>query len=114
MAKRGKKSEAGVIEIDMRECPSFPEGFGRGIIDPMTIIPGGSFLREEILTCEHCQKDSVKNRNRTRARGHCPACNGYLCDRCDGLKVITGCISITKVVEELREGNARNLNLREI
>lgn len=32
------------------------------------------------VTCCHCQRTWIKNPQRTRERGYCAKCNGYVCD----------------------------------
>lgn len=41
---------------------------------------GGSLVERATITCHHCQRIVVLNPDRTRARGYCPKCNGYICD----------------------------------
>ena len=111
---RSKRSTEGYILIDNSEARGFPEGFGRGIVDPQTLVPGGKKVEAALLTCSHCQKSTMKNPKRVKPRGYCPGCHHYVCDWCDGMRKVTGCTSFLNLVKRLQEQAGRDLNLKEI
>ena len=92
-----------------------PEGFGKipGLPD-MPVPKPGKILERAILNCSHCGRELILNPERVRPRGHCAKCHHYICDVCDGSKIMTGCVSIQRTIDDLQESYARNLNIGEI
>jgi hypothetical protein len=109
-----KKSHEGYMLVDHRFSPGLPEGFFLpGIPDSHITAPPGRMLELGIYTCRHCQKEIIKNPQRTRPRGYCASCDHYICDFCEGLRIHFGCTSIEKKIDQVQEETARNLNIKE-
>ena len=71
----------GYVRIDNRESPGFTEQDGmRNSLLPF--VGKGKLFEGATNTCSHCDRVVVKNPDRTRARGHCPACDYFICDPC--------------------------------
>ena len=56
-----------------------PRG-GRGTLMIDNRVSGGELIERETLTCLHCNSVVVLHPGRTRQRGFCFTCNGYVCD----------------------------------
>jgi hypothetical protein len=64
----------------------------------------GKVFESGTLSCSHCQKHVAISATRTRARGHCKACNHYICDACNADLFLTGqCQSMRKRLDLARE-----------
>lgn len=113
---RSKKRHEGYMLIDHRASPGLQPGQGRipGLPEPL-VVPGGKFVEMAIVMCNHCQMEIMLNPKRTRARGYCPGCDHYICDRCDGVRAAgQSCVPIKKIFDDIMEEDARNLNIGEI
>src|SRR5580704_4584568 len=87
MAVHSKRSYEGELRIDNR-------------------VSGGTLRETPTITCSHCGDIVVINPDRTRARGYCPKCDHYVCDRCEGIRVSSGgaCRTLKQVIDEIRNG----------
>jgi hypothetical protein len=111
-----KKMHEGYMLIDHRNSPGLP--------DDLPPIPGlqsvrapkGVIVEMAIVVCRHCQVEIIKDPQRTRPRGYCPGCDHYICDRCEGVRIMAGggCQTIEKLINRLQEQYARNLNITEL
>lgn len=73
-------------------------------------LSGGSVFESPTITCKHCQRIVVLNPNRTRSRGYCPSCNGYVCDTCEAIRVQTGdCKSFERLAEKIQEAGVKGI-----
>lgn len=70
------------LMIDHRASPGVPNDFYRRIGFDMPSVPEGRMMEMAVLVCLHCQQHAIKNPERTRERGYCPKCDGYICDNC--------------------------------
>jgi Zn-finger nucleic acid-binding protein len=70
------------LMVDHRASPGVPEDFYRNIGFNMPAVPEGTMLEAAVLVCLHCQQHAIMNPRRTRERGYCPKCDGYICDIC--------------------------------
>jgi hypothetical protein len=52
-------------------------------------LSGGELTELPTYTCNHCNRVVLMNPQRTRERGFCRACNSYLCDECNAVRVQT-------------------------
>jgi len=98
-----KRSHEGAILIDHRSSPgitpemtrftNLPAGAGQGVFESPT------------FTCSHCQHVVVMNSARTRSRGYCRKCDHYICDGCEGKRVLSGgvCYTYKQFMDDLCE-----------
>jgi hypothetical protein len=70
------------LMIDHRASPGIPAGRFRAAGFNMPEVPEGKMFEAAVLVCLHCQTHVVQNFDRTRERGYCPKCDGYICDIC--------------------------------
>ena len=69
-------------------------------------VAGGKLFEADTLTCSHCQRQLIRNPERTRARAYCPKCDKYICDACEALRVTTGvCRPLKSLMEDVLERN---------
>jgi hypothetical protein len=108
-----KKNHEGYMLIDHLFSPGLPEPVRIPGL-PTVVAPGGKIIEAAIICCRHCQVEMIKNPERTRPRGYCTQCDHYICDRCEGLRILYGCTTIEKVIEQIQEEAARNLNIKEL
>lgn len=111
-----KKSHEGVMLIDHRFSPGLPEPVHIPGLPTIT-APGGQVIEAAILACRHCSTELIKTGSGLSQcfyGGYCPGCDHYICERCEGLRLIHGCMTIEKVIDTILEENARNLNISEI
>jgi hypothetical protein len=108
---KSKKSHEGYLLIDHTFSPGVPDSM---LLPGVVTAPAGKKLEAATLTCKHCEKQLIVNLLRTRARGYCPNCDHYICDQCEAIRLLNGCQSIDRVMEDIREENARNLNIGEL
>jgi hypothetical protein len=99
--------EDGYIHIDSRFSPGVSDEFIRAAgLDPAKVphAAEGKVFESGTLSCSHCQKHVAISATRTRARGHCKACNHYICDACNADLFLTGqCQSMRKRLDLARE-----------
>lgn len=99
-----QRKKEGYLMIDHRASPGISEDFARA--NPgFRPVPEGRLFESATSTCSHCKRVIVLNPDRTRARGYCPKCNHYVCDRCEAVRVASGweCRSFDQVKEEYLE-----------
>lgn len=82
---RLKSSREGYLLVDHRASPGLPKGFMRSLGLEGFDVPEGKAVDGATLTCLHCGVVVVKLPDRTRERGHCFKCDGYICDGCVSL-----------------------------
>ena len=63
----------------------------------------GGVLETSTLTCSHCQRQIIRNPDRTRDRAYCPKCDHYICDGCEMLRIQTGMCRPFKQVLDMAE-----------
>lgn len=102
--------QKGEMYLDNRNCPDLILPGIPGLGGPR-IIKGGTILEIAIATCSHCHFEIVLNPNRVRPRGYCAKCHHYICDK-PGCSV--ECIPMDKILDDIMEDSARNLNIGEI
>ena len=69
---------------------------------------GGKLFEADTLTCSHCQRQLIRNPERTRARAYCPKCDKYICDACEATRVQTGvCFPFKAILENAVERNIK-------
>lgn len=97
--KRSLAAGAGFVEVDHTNSP------GLSLADVAHVtgaqpVAGGTKFEADVLQCQHCQRAVLKQPLRTRPRGYCPKCDGYLCDLCEGIRVQSGaCVPIAQVFD---------------
>lgn len=81
---RSERDLEGYIRIDHRESPGFTEADAvaghRTSILPY--IGKGKLFEAATNSCSHCDRIVIKNPDRIRPRGHCTACDHFICDGC--------------------------------
>jgi hypothetical protein len=87
-----KTNREGWLLVDHRACP--------GLADAPV------FFEAATITCSHCQRQVIRNPERTRARAYCPKCDHYICDQCEAVRVASGgeCKPFNRIIEEVQEG----------
>ena len=66
-------------------------------------MPGAATYESATITCSHCGCVVVLNPDRSRERGYCSKCDGYVCDPCNLRRALTGCTPFIQVIEETQE-----------
>ena len=100
MALRTKRDHEGYLLIDHTNSPGFGDEQAGGLP-----IGAGQKLEAKTYTCSHCQRVSIVNPARTRARPYCPKCDHYICDRCEIIRVASGglCRPFKAIIAEFHE-----------
>lgn len=73
-------------------------------------MPSEGGKRTQLVTkkCSHCPVTVIIRPERTRARGYCPKCDGFVCDACELRRVITGvCRPWRQQLDEWRDAVAK-------
>jgi len=93
------KRREGYLLIDNRNSPGVSLDMIRASGKDVPFAAPGIQYESATVTCSHCNAVVVLNPARTRPRGYCPKCNGYVCDtpQC-GLE----CRSFEKLIDELQ------------
>lgn len=74
----GKRAREGYLLIDHRNSPGVPAEMMVALgLDPGA---GRGTWESPTVSCCHCNTVVILNPLRTRARGYCPKCDGYVCD----------------------------------
>ncbi len=81
-----KERREGYLLIDNRLAPPAP-GVPR-------------FLEAATSRCAHCERQIIRNPERTRERAACFTCDAYICDPCAVVARIAGCKPFNAVIEE--------------
>ena len=98
-----KRSDEGVLIIDHRNSPGVPDHWIPGASE-LPVGCGQGLVEVPTYTCEHCPQVVVMNPNRRRPRGYCKKCDGYICDRCNGILAATReCTPYAKLLDDLQE-----------
>lgn len=72
----------GYLFVDHRNSPGIPEAAALKMgLDP-SAVREGKVYEAATLRCVHCPSVFIMNPLRTRERGYCPKCNGFICDAC--------------------------------
>lgn len=82
MVELSKRSREGYLFIDHRASPGLPEDFYRKVGIDAPAVGEGQVWEGSVLVCMHCNGPQIKNPMRTRERGYCRKCDGYVCDIC--------------------------------
>lgn len=80
-----RKSKEGWLLIDNRFAPG-PDGT--------------TYLEAATITCSHCQRQMLRNPERTREREWCWNCDHYICDPCGAIRKVAGCKTFKAMLEE--------------
>jgi len=73
----------GYLFVDHRASPGMSPDVARNMgLDPK-LVGEGTVFEAATQRCCHCPSVFIKNPLRTRERGHCYKCNGYICDACE-------------------------------
>lgn len=80
-----KRSHEGYLLIDHSESPGFD---GRTAelgarLSLQRFLGKGQKFQAATNTCSHCDRVVVRNPDRIRQRGHCSACDYFICDPCN-------------------------------
>lgn len=75
-----KRSKEGSLLIDHRSGPGLPPDFARKIGLSGPSVGNGASYESATITCHHCNAVVILNPLRTRPRGYCRKCDGYVCD----------------------------------
>ena len=73
----------GYLHVDHRASPGLPENVARKLGYIPELVKEGKVFEAATLACAHCPSVFIKNPLRTRERGHCMKCNGFICDACE-------------------------------
>lgn len=96
----------GYLFVDHRASPGLPEDIARKMgFDPNQVKEGAVF-EAATLRCCHCPSVFIKNPLRTRERGHCYKCSGYICDACEIASKTSGYVHISaqEVIDKVTSG----------
>lgn len=95
----------GYLLIDNRDSPGVSDELMQSMGVDMPKGAGKGLFEAPTLTCSHCQVVVVLEPRRTRARGYCPKCDHYVCDRCEAVRVATGgaCKPFKQIIDEAQE-----------
>lgn len=98
----------GYLFVDHRASPGIPEEVALKMgLDPRT-VKEGAVLEAATLRCVHCPTPSViiKNPLRTRERGYCSQCDGYVCDSCMVASKMPGYVhrNVEDVIDKVHSG----------
>lgn len=105
-----KRSLEGCLSIDHRQGEGTTTAV-RGAIP----VARGMMFESATITCCHCQRIVVLNPDRSRSRGFCPKCDGYVCDQCEVVRVATGeCRSFERFADDYLNAAAKGLPLPEL
>jgi len=106
-----KRSFEGYLEIDHRDSPGISQELSdRESSGNFRPIPaeGGKKLQLITKRCSHCPRIVIMRPERTRARGYCPKCDGFVCDDCELKRVITGvCRPWKQIIDEWYDAAAK-------
>lgn len=104
---RSLASLEGYVLIDNRNNDGVPDEIV--VAQGLPLGAGRGIFEEACYTCSHCERQVVKNRERTRPRGFCAKCNHVICDECDARYHASGhkCIPFKAFAEEVRNAAAR-------
>lgn len=86
-----RRSFEGYVCIDHSESPGFDENIAREghRLSLLPFLGKGQKFQAATNTCSHCDRVVIRNPLRTRARGHCSACDYFLCDPCNANYYLT-------------------------
>lgn len=117
-----KRSFEGYLEIDNRNSPGIsPELAAKNHSGVKAVLPqeANKILQQITKKCSHCPAIVVLNPKRTRARGYCPKCDGFVCDTCETNRVLTGVCrpwkqQVDEYIDAAAKGKAVNVTPRGI
>lgn len=79
---RLKSSLEGLLTISHSGPGVDPDILRKAGVPDYMACGDGQTLELATLRCVHCSLIVVKNPDRTRSRGYCSKCDGYVCDGC--------------------------------
>lgn len=109
-----KRSHEGYLIIDHRNSPGISGAMVNAIDASLPLSAGHGFFESATYTCSHCTRIVIMNPLRTRERGYCPACDHYVCDLCESVRLVKGCKTFKQIVEEIKESAAQAEGIKEI
>lgn len=93
--------------VDHRASPGIPEDIAlRMGLDPNT-VKEGKVLEAATKRCVHCPSVYIMNPQRTRERGFCFQCAGFVCDTCQVASKLPGYVHLNcqEVIDKVQSGN---------
>jgi hypothetical protein len=96
----------GYLFVDHRASPGIPEAKALAMgLDPK-LVKEGKLYEAATLRCVHCPSVFIKNPRRTRERGHCFKCGGYICDACEAAAKMPGYVHMheQEVIDKVTSG----------
>lgn len=96
----------GYLFVDHRASPGIPADQAlRMGLDPNT-VKEGAVLEAATMRCAHCPSVYIKNPLRTRERGYCFSCAGFVCDACQVASKLPGYVhqSAQEVIDKVQSG----------
>jgi hypothetical protein len=111
MARNPQTSYEGYLMIDHRASPGLPANFYDGLPWRGMTAAEGKLAESAVMVCRHCQQHVVKNLNRTRERGYCRRCDGYICDICELNSRAADYVHapFKKIIDDVLEAGAKGL-----
>jgi hypothetical protein len=73
----------GYLHVDHRASPGLPEHLARKFGFDPAFTREGKVFEAATMACSHCPSVVIKNPLRTRERGRCSLCGGFICDACE-------------------------------
>lgn len=58
------------------------------------------FFEGATVTCNHCQRQVIRNPERQRERAWCWNCDAYICDPCEAVRAVAGCKTFSAIIAE--------------
>lgn len=91
--KRRLADGGGYLSIDHRDSPGVRS-------EDVAHLPGavavgaGQHFETDVYQCSHCQRTVVLQltKGREHLRGYCPSCDHYVCNACEAIRVVAGCV----------------------
>lgn len=85
------------------------QGEGYLVIDDR--VSGGKLVEAATMTCSHCQRQLIRNPERTRPRAWCGKCDRYICDQCDLIQRVNGgdCVPFAAVIDKVLDRAAHSI-----
>ena len=65
---------------------------------------GGKFVEVATITCNHCHRQIIRNPARVKDRHWCYNCDSYICDSCEVIRLVSGCVPLISVIDKIANG----------
>lgn len=106
MSKHSERAEEGYLLIDLRNAPAIPHEL---VPQDAPYVPAGATYESATFTCSHCHAVVIINPARTRPSDRCFSCNHRVCPGCHSALLVSTCIPMAKVLDNLQTAAERLL-----